>query len=103
MGWYSLPGQCPFRDFNSKDEACRRAEPGGECASPNGDRTCTYHLEHAGEVTLQELTGSKKCQGEGKDSGWWWGVRNRMMCDARVSKLKRAFRHKYRSLPSDLA
>jgi len=100
--WYSLPGQCPFREFADKTDRCRRNEPGGFCDHPDGRHTCTYHLEPAGEVSLQELTGVADCRQEGPEKGFWSGKADRGACNRRVHKLKTAFGRKYRDLPSDL-
>lgn len=78
--WYSLPGACPDLYLTDKTQACMAMEPGGYCFSSydtsvglgdpdtwrtnstakdwqvTGARDCTYHVEHAGEVRLDELT-----------------------------------------------
>jgi len=55
--WYSLPGSCPTKPFPEKTATCIKEEPGGQCRTPNGTRTCTWNLEAAGEVSLDELSG----------------------------------------------
>jgi len=55
--WYSFPGRCPSRQLGHKDDHCKRAEPGGKCRSPTGEFDCTWNLEPAGEITIEELTG----------------------------------------------
>merc|ERR1712113_1251222 len=60
--WYSLPGSCPSQDCWTKDGQCRAKEPGGRCGEPNGDRSCTWHLEPAGEIRLDELSGISDLQ-----------------------------------------
>jgi len=63
--WYSLPGQCPTKDLLDKSEQCVEEEMGGACASVTGEKICTYHYEHAGEVRMDELSGLD-------DSTEWW-------------------------------
>ena len=36
---------------------CMKEFPGGECDEPTGLRNCTFHVEDAGSVSLDELTG----------------------------------------------
>jgi len=55
--WYSLPGECPSKDFATKTPQCKKEQPGGMCDDPNGDRTCTWNYTEAGEVRLDELYG----------------------------------------------
>merc|ERR1712232_818930 len=57
--WYSLPGACPEKKTYEKYPACSRAWPGGRCpsAAVTGQRDCTYWVESAGEISLDELEG----------------------------------------------
>merc|ERR1712176_1728027 len=55
--WYSMPGPCISRDYRHKSRECRAREPGGNCSKPNGQHSCTWSLEHAGEINLDELVG----------------------------------------------
>lgn len=55
--WYSLPGACPSRKVADKSMKCMFEEPGGACDWVTGERNCTYHVEHAGEIRINELTG----------------------------------------------
>mmetsp|Transcript_56816 Transcript_56816/g.144002 ORF Transcript_56816/g.144002 Transcript_56816/m.144002 type:complete len:625 (+) Transcript_56816:52-1926(+) len=55
--WYSLPGACPSRKATNKTMKCMLEEPGGACDWVTGERNCTYHVEHAGEIRIDELTG----------------------------------------------
>jgi len=63
--WFSLPGQCPTKDLMEKSQQCVEEEMGGACASVTGEKICTYHYEHAGEVRMDELSGLD-------DSTEWW-------------------------------
>jgi len=63
--WFSLPGQCPTKDLLDKTQQCVEEEMGGACASVTGEKICTYHYEHAGEVRMDELSGLD-------DSTRWW-------------------------------
>ena len=53
--YFSLPGPCATKPYADKDDACRHADPGGECAHPDGSAHCTWHAEPLGHVTLDEL------------------------------------------------
>jgi len=56
--WYSLPGTCPSKYYFQKTAECNAAEPGGLCAGEvTGSRNCTYKIEKAGEIRLDELSG----------------------------------------------
>lgn len=92
--WYSLPGRCPSRRYNdpkkSTEDALMRCvrkplERGGECPKPpckkwwgcmpqpagdpsefpTGADDCTWRLEEAGEVSLDEMTGIDRDYGGG--------------------------------------
>jgi len=73
--WYSLPGPCPTKGLQQqdlkgnsetldvskgKDPECVRRMPGGRCRGggpPTGAPDCTYSVEQAGEILLDELAG----------------------------------------------
>merc|ERR1719193_2434209 len=75
--WFSLPGPCPdhgLRPADMQDQAdrlsmnvslgksagCLRRKPGGRCRGPGpptGAPDCTYAVEEAGEISLDELAG----------------------------------------------
>jgi len=110
--WYSLPGPCPSRENGLKDQACMAAQPGGACRGAWNDR-CTYMVEHAGEVRLDELTGIRNytafCQAgnleysPATDSGihfsFWDGKFDLSRCRQRYDALLAAFRRKYPNEP----
>lgn len=61
--WYSLPGPCPQMTSAQKQSSngiqCKNHQPGGHCqGTPTGSADCTYSVEPAGEISLDELTGS---------------------------------------------
>mmetsp|Transcript_77525 Transcript_77525/g.224987 ORF Transcript_77525/g.224987 Transcript_77525/m.224987 type:complete len:400 (+) Transcript_77525:53-1252(+) len=116
--WYSLHGACPFLPNGQKTPECRRALPGGLCGCDRklGEVGCNYHVEEAGEVYLDEVTGvnnqSVFCQ-EGKveynrmeDRGigcsFWNGFNDAAKVRERVQAFREAFRRKYPQMPLDL-
>jgi len=111
--WYSLPGPCPSMDCWHKTSECKARERGGKCASPDGTSECTWHLEPAGEIRLDELAGitdpTTFCKLGNKeydphlDRGigafFWDGYRNATLCAQRVQAAERLFFSKYPSMP----
>lgn len=59
--WYSLPGTCPSKFYFQKTAACNQNEPGGQCKGNKvtGEKDCTYTIEEAGEIPLDDLSGIK--------------------------------------------
>ncbi|CAE7491879.1 unnamed protein product [Symbiodinium sp. CCMP2456] len=59
--WFSLPGTCPSKFYFQKSDECVKREPGGQCkgGQVTGERDCTYQIEEAGEIPLDELSGIK--------------------------------------------
>lgn len=70
--WYSLPGRCPSKRFDDPGKMdCAKTERGGECPKPanldpvpgdessfpTGASDCTWRVEEAGEVSVDELSG----------------------------------------------
>jgi len=55
--WYSLPGPCPEAKMTDKTSECRERMSGGRCSKAIGDLNCTYDIEHAGEIRLDDLSG----------------------------------------------
>jgi len=114
--WYSLPGRCPSMVNGNKSPECIAAAPGGACrkAEPNGD--CSYHVEHAGEVRLDELTGIDNydafCKAgnmeydsvtdRGRHFSFWDGKTNITKCRWRYEILLEAFHNKYPDLPATI-
>lgn len=117
--WYSLPGPCPSKPNGQKDLACMRHEPGGACDVVTGNRHCTFHIEPAGELSVDDLTGitnyTRFCA-EGKfeynrelDRGigfnFWDGLNDALQVRRRSQSTAEAFDRTYPDLPSsfDLA
>lgn len=126
--WYSLPGACPSKDLQGKDEACKVAQPGGACKSADvlGSHTCSYYLEPAGQVSLDELEGlssysefwlSPNAKGDrlpngnvewdrnsdkGKGMSFWDDRHNLDRNAGRMKSVQALFQRKYPDLPADL-
>lgn len=63
--WYSLPGKCPAMTYANKTAQCMREEPGGKCSGPpTGAWNCTWSYEDAGELLIEEIYSSSRCQGK---------------------------------------
>lgn len=108
--WYSLPGDCPSRQFYNHDDQCRRNDPGGLCqgVEPNGNGTCTWNYEMAGEITINELTGFNGGGREydpftdkGVGFSWWDGIDDKAANAERVAAASKLFAAKYPDEPSD--
>lgn len=111
--WYSLPGPCPSKDCWHKTQACKAKEPGGRCPAPNGNRECTWHLEDAGEIDLDELVGISNhtafCKAgkhefvphidHGVGVTFWDGYHNKTRCEERVRRVENLFSTKFPGLP----
>jgi hypothetical protein len=111
--WYSLPGPCPSRTRLYKDASCRVAEPGGACQNLADAPNCRYHVEHAGEIRLDDLEGivdyQAFCQAGNleyskvDDKGWnlrlWDGKTDLAKCQWRYNMVMRAFRKRYPNMP----
>lgn len=115
--WYSLPGVCPTRTYDDKTPECIALEPGGFAfASYNettglgskddwqvtGGYNATFHVDWAGEVTLDELVGIanytdftamgyqeySKLEDRGYGTTFWDGIHNSTACTERMERLK---------------
>lgn len=126
--WYSVPGPCPEKRVADKDGSCKAATPGGACPSSavTGARDCTFHMEPAGEVRLDELVGLHNysqwafslTQDRGvlpsgnveyvrdTDSGvgtcFWDGLHDPQKCKRRMQAVLKLFEARYPELPTDL-
>lgn len=111
--WYSFPGTCPSRKIGWKDGECRKREPGGRCPLPTGEHNCTWSLEPAGEVRLDELTGIKNytefCEQHSReyiletDAGihfdFWDARKDPARCKERLRITEELFAKKYPDMP----
>lgn len=87
--WYSLPGQCPSRQFSTHNAECQSREPGGSCSgTPTGSGFCTYRWQTAGDIRLNELEGDK-------GQSFWNNANDASACAARVAAAKALFLKKY--------
>jgi len=103
--WYALPGACPMHPLPAKDAQCLQAQPGGRCLAPNGEKTCTWTYEEAGEIDIAELEGIQEdymnfCFGGGNEltTAFWEGQGNKELSAGRVKKAKEMFEKKYPSM-----
>jgi len=88
-GWYehayegatflSFPGPCRAANKEAKDDACRAADPGGQCfaaTTPDGTPHCTWTAEPIGEVRIAELSGvldaARETERCAADASWEW-------------------------------
>jgi len=114
--WYSLPGACPLKYLHRKDDRCTASQPGGRCSGvPTGTGTCTYDLEEAGEIDLDELldiddydeflTGGSREYDPLTDKGvglsFWNGINDTNASALRVQKASALFSKKYPDDPED--
>lgn len=114
--WYSLPGACPDEKFEEKSWWCNLKNPGGSCWWPSGDSYCTWHVESAGEVTLNELSGIgnydtfcksghkeyDEAADAGKGTSFWDQKLDSGRNQERLARVQELFKQKYPSQPADL-
>jgi len=117
--WYSLPGPCTRSPFALKSKECMQEDPGGFCREVTGERDCTYYVEDAGEVFLDELyqtvskyyTWDQFCKSEleynnktdyGIGVNFWNEIYNPTKCRERYNKIIRKFKEKYPKMPASL-
>merc|ERR1711874_75324 len=46
-------------NYKSETKECKLNYPGGKCDHPDGRGNCTYSIEEAGEIDIDELVGIK--------------------------------------------
>jgi hypothetical protein len=123
--WYSLPGPCPTHEFGAKSAECIAQSPGGDCGKGNdvtGAKDCTFLLEWAGELRLDELLppsadgyattltrfidagGREYSKDDDKGIGnfFWDNVHDAAACQARVDEVFQRFEQKYPRRPTML-
>lgn len=112
--WYSLPGKCPSKKYSDKSDGCEVADTGGYCPGeiPNGNGTCTWNYEMAGNITVDEMVNISDYNAFGAsgareydpytDKGtrfdWWDGLKDSAKNQARVDSALRVFAEKYPDL-----
>jgi len=99
---------------------CLAQYPGGLCDEPTGTDNCTFHVEDAGTVTLDELSGRNASQSlqdwcaagnlewdpatdRGVGMNFWNGLHNDPLRKERMYKLGYLFWKKYPSFPKRLS
>jgi len=117
--WYSLPGTCPSKFYFQKTEECIKAEPGGKCKGKDvtGERDCTYTIEEAGEIKLDELSGIKdyntvcvttgqleydETADKGKGTSFWDGKADATKGAQRVKHIESLFAKRFPQWPAHL-
>jgi len=122
--WYSLPGPCPIqrgmyrkrRLTGRKLQSCEQQTPGGKCKMATGKSDCTYSVEEAGYVLLDELLGisdyASWCRDgnkeydqrldRGKGTRFWDGHQDSAKCSTRMAAVKALFKRRYPKLPEHL-
>jgi len=117
--WFSLPGPCPSQSVNNKSKACKDKIKGGFCNSPTGQKDCTYHVEDAGEINIDDLydkpigdmnafCGSGKMEynnqtDHGVGINFWDGIYNPLNGQARIKAVRERFKKKYPHMPERLS
>mmetsp|Transcript_22659 Transcript_22659/g.57788 ORF Transcript_22659/g.57788 Transcript_22659/m.57788 type:complete len:408 (-) Transcript_22659:129-1352(-) len=114
--WYSLPSTCPLKTYNYHDAACNKEQPGGHCdRTPDGTGTCTWNLEDAGEIWLDDLVNLDNYDefvsnhgqeydpftDEGVGMTFWNGINDTKACANRVAKALALFEKEYPDDPKD--
>jgi hypothetical protein len=116
--WYSLPGPCPTTNFHRATAECKASQPGGLCDHPDGRGNCTYSIEEAGEIDIDELVGitpkwknrGEFCRSggyEGRGSGqingrnhhWWDRIWDAKADHERTAQAEAMFKKKYPNAP----
>ncbi|CAJ1343064.1 unnamed protein product [Effrenium voratum] len=113
--WYALPGLCPENLYYDKNNKCQEVQPGGYCpgVEPNGNGTCTWNYEEAGEISLDELVGIKDYSSwrwahreydpetdKGIAFSWWDGIDNATANQRRADEATKLFNSRYPDLPT---
>ncbi|CAE7715314.1 miaA, partial [Symbiodinium sp. KB8] len=114
--WYTLPGPCPANTWQEKDAKCIKDQPGGLCeGTPTGAGDCTYSIEHAGEISIDEMTGIEdygrfiseghvefnKADDEGDGLEFWNKMNDTEANAERMAKVDKLFKDKFPDMPSD--
>jgi len=117
--WFSLPGKCSQIEFSKRSPSCGLSEPGGKCSGdPTGARNCTWSIEPAGEIDIDELVGirggheqfckrgcveySRKTAAGNCGIKFWDGKWSKDANRGRVQKALELFKKKYPNMPAVL-
>lgn len=127
--WSSFPGRCPSMPFSDdapqvihqgehkKTISCMRDWAGGSCPEPDGTPDCTWHIEPAGYVMLNELMGEDASEilnsgghlydevldgGLGTSKNFWKGKKSTKACKQRMDKLLQLFAKKFPDFDASL-
>mmetsp|Transcript_2320 Transcript_2320/g.5776 ORF Transcript_2320/g.5776 Transcript_2320/m.5776 type:complete len:422 (-) Transcript_2320:118-1383(-) len=114
--WYSLPGACSEMQYKGSTLDCQADQPGGLCTgTPTGQGNCTYSVEDAGEVLLNDLENITNYEAFKLDGGeeynkttdvginmtFWNGINDTKANAKRVRVVDQMFKAKYPDMPSD--
>lgn len=110
--WYSLPGSCPSARIGAKSPQCVAAEKGGVCDWPSGDLDCTFKVEDAGDLRLEEMYTFSGCSDgqieynnqtdKGVGVKFWDGIFTPEKCAWRIKYVQDKFAQKYPGMPRTL-
>ncbi|CAE6970882.1 unnamed protein product [Symbiodinium natans] len=117
--WFSLPGTCPSKFYFQKTAECEKREPGGQCkgSEVTGESDCTYKVEEAGEIRLDELSGIKNynevCEStgvreydeltdKGTGTSFWNGKADAKKGEERVKFISDLFAKRFPKFPAHL-
>jgi hypothetical protein len=123
--WYSLPGPCPTHEYGAKSQECIEQSPGGDCGKGNdvtGAKDCTFKLEWAGEVRLDDFlpptqdgyqtdlvtflsAGGREYDKDGDQgvgANFWDGIHDPDACSARVDAVLDKFEAMYPRRPASI-
>mmetsp|Transcript_59663 Transcript_59663/g.106050 ORF Transcript_59663/g.106050 Transcript_59663/m.106050 type:complete len:480 (-) Transcript_59663:68-1507(-) len=114
--WYSVPGSCPSKDDSSRTADCKAAQPGGQCDFPNGTETCTFSLQDAGQIFLDEISAIPDynvfcangnyeydiVSDSGIGNSFWNSRLSRSACTKRISQVHHLFEKAYPNMPRSI-
>eukprot|EP00404_Azadinium_spinosum_P032507 CAMPEP_0180566492 /NCGR_PEP_ID=MMETSP1037_2-20121125/6104_1 /TAXON_ID=632150 /ORGANISM="Azadinium spinosum, Strain 3D9" /LENGTH=157 /DNA_ID=CAMNT_0022583525 /DNA_START=428 /DNA_END=899 /DNA_ORIENTATION=- len=100
--------------MSAKSAECLGTMPGGRCEKATGAPDCTYSLEDAGMISLDDLTGiaADFWQGgqkeyiseldKGVGTTFWDGRSDPARCAARMEAVRKLFKSRYPDFPETL-
>jgi len=107
--WYTLPGACPSKTFDTTDPACVAQEPGGLCeGEPTGTGDCTWNYKYMGKVSIDDLVDvpvSQLAKSGGREydpftdkgikTNFWDGINTTEANAKRIKALRKLFAEKF--------